>query len=105
MWLVQRALKLRKEHRDWFGPEADYKPLQIAGQKGGHAIAFVRGANVVAVAPLYSMNLGNSWGDTSVPLPAGSWRNELTGEAVTGGHVNLDTLLKNFPVALLTRNN
>jgi (1->4)-alpha-D-glucan 1-alpha-D-glucosylmutase len=37
-----------------------------------------------------------------VPLPPGSWRNRLTGAAVSG-RVLLDDLLASFPVALLTK--
>jgi (1->4)-alpha-D-glucan 1-alpha-D-glucosylmutase len=35
-------------------------------------------------------------------LPAGSWRNELTGEEVVGGERQLAELLARFPVALLS---
>lgn len=36
-------------------------------------------------------------------LPAGGWRNELTGEMVEGGARGLGELLGRFPVALLSR--
>ena len=36
-------------------------------------------------------------------LPAGSWRNRLTGEPVSGGKVMVRSLLKEFPVALLVK--
>ena len=36
-------------------------------------------------------------------LPAGGWRNGLTGEMVEGGARDLGELLGRFPVALLSR--
>jgi (1->4)-alpha-D-glucan 1-alpha-D-glucosylmutase len=36
-------------------------------------------------------------------LPAGRWRNELTGDELEGGRVSLATLMARFPVALLAR--
>ena len=38
-----------------------------------------------------------------VVLPAGAWRNELTGEEVTGGPAHVGRMLSSFPVALLVR--
>ena len=34
-------------------------------------------------------------------LPAGRWRNRLTGAVVEGGRVAMAEVLKDFPVALL----
>jgi (1->4)-alpha-D-glucan 1-alpha-D-glucosylmutase len=43
------------------------------------------------------------WGGTTVALPEGRWRNELTGDEVEGGAVRVGELLARFPVALLTK--
>jgi (1->4)-alpha-D-glucan 1-alpha-D-glucosylmutase len=45
----------------------------------------------------------DAWRDTSLTLPEGRWRNRLTAEPVMGGKVTLKALLKDFPVALLSR--
>jgi (1->4)-alpha-D-glucan 1-alpha-D-glucosylmutase len=44
-----------------------------------------------------------SWADTTVTLPDGEWADILTGERVTGGPAQLETLLRRFPVAVLGR--
>jgi (1->4)-alpha-D-glucan 1-alpha-D-glucosylmutase len=36
-------------------------------------------------------------------LPKGQWSNRLTGESVAGGKAEMDGLLREFPVALLVR--
>jgi maltooligosyltrehalose synthase len=36
-------------------------------------------------------------------LPEGAWRNELTGEDVAGGERRIAELLRQFPVALLSK--
>jgi (1->4)-alpha-D-glucan 1-alpha-D-glucosylmutase len=103
LWVLQRALTLRRRLPAAFGPEGEYQPLQAEGERAGHAVAFVRGGAVVTVAPRLVLTLGGAWGDTALDLPAGRWRNELSGETVEGGAVRLAALLARFPVALLTR--
>jgi (1->4)-alpha-D-glucan 1-alpha-D-glucosylmutase len=109
LWTIHHALKLRREQPDWFGAAADYMPLAVTGKKQQHAIAFLRGDAVVTVVPRWSMTLGTDWGDTSIELPLGSdqhkyrWANRLTGRAIEGGRIALGDLLRDFPVALLTR--
>jgi len=46
--------------------------------------------------------MGGDWGDTSVVLPEGRWRNELTGETTGGGAVPVSRLSARFPVVLLS---
>ena len=41
------------------------------------------------------------WGEHTVVLPAGTWRDVLTGRDVSGGSVRLADLLQALPVALL----
>jgi (1->4)-alpha-D-glucan 1-alpha-D-glucosylmutase len=57
----------------------------------------------VAVAPRLVIGLGGDWADTTLELPAGSWRDVLTDETLGGGAVALGELLRRFPVALLDR--
>jgi (1->4)-alpha-D-glucan 1-alpha-D-glucosylmutase len=56
---------------------------------------------MVTIVPRLVMGLGGDWGETAVELPAGRWRNELTGEEVDGGEQPVSALLARFPVALL----
>jgi (1->4)-alpha-D-glucan 1-alpha-D-glucosylmutase len=104
LWLVHQALHLRREQPQWFDERSSYAPLPTDGSKSAHAIAFLRGDSVAAVAPRWNIKLGGGFGSTMVELPAGRWRNQLTGEAVSGGRMRVQSLLQRFPVALLVRN-
>ncbi len=103
LWLVYKALHLRREHPEWFGAEAEYTPVYAEGSKKEHAIAYLRAGRVATIAPRWNVKLGAGWAATSLSLPEGRWKNELTGDAVPGGAVRLQQLLARFPVALLTR--
>jgi len=103
MWTIYKALGLRRERPKSFGAEADYVPLMVDGTKHDHVIAYLRGEDVVTVVPRLSMTLGGVWKDTVVTLPEGRWRNRLTGVTVDGGEIEVKELLKDFPVALLAR--
>jgi (1->4)-alpha-D-glucan 1-alpha-D-glucosylmutase len=104
--LLRRALALRAARPATFGPSATYLPLWAQGARAGLVAAFVRGGEVVTVAPLQVRRLGPSfaawdWGDTRLELPAGRWQDHLTGE-VHAGEVPLAALTARFPVGLLT---
>jgi (1->4)-alpha-D-glucan 1-alpha-D-glucosylmutase len=58
----------------------------------------------VTVAPLRAAQTEtDGWGDDRVELPAGSWRELLTGREFEGGSTALADLLADWPVALLIR--
>jgi (1->4)-alpha-D-glucan 1-alpha-D-glucosylmutase len=103
LWTIHRALTLRRAHPDWFGEAAGYTPLAVTGTKSQHAIAFLRGSNVITVVQRWPMGLAEDWADTAIELPAGRWKNHLTDEPLLGATVPLSELLHNFPVALLTK--
>ncbi|HEX9944490.1 MAG TPA: malto-oligosyltrehalose synthase [Thermoanaerobaculia bacterium] len=103
LWLIRQGLLLRRRRPDAFDPGAAYEPLQARGARADHAVAFLRGGEVAVVVPRLVIRLGGDWGDTVVELPAGRWRNELTGEEVEGGPRPAAELLARFPVALLAR--
>jgi (1->4)-alpha-D-glucan 1-alpha-D-glucosylmutase len=105
--VTSRALRLRREHTEWFtGPDAVYTPIATTT---GNALAFGRGdasgVHVVAVATRLAVSLGayGGWREHTVALPEGAWRDVLTGREVAGGSVRLADLLQTLPVALLTR--
>jgi len=101
LWVTRQALCLRRRRPDLF--LGSYAPLPAKGDRAGHVFAFSRGGQVVTVVPRLVIGLGGDWGDSSVELPPGRWRNELTGEDAAGGEVRLSDLLRRFPVALLSR--
>jgi (1->4)-alpha-D-glucan 1-alpha-D-glucosylmutase len=103
LWLITRALALRRARPKPFGPEGAYEPLAAEGPAADHVVAFTRGDEIVTVVPRFVLKRRGEWGDTRVVLPAGAWGHELTGEEVPGGPTPLSRLLAKFPVALLSR--
>lgn len=104
LFLIHRALQVRKQFPAAFDGASSYTPLIPAGTKSRHAIAYSRGDRVITVVPRLPMGVRNGWGDTSLQLPVGSgdWRNVFTNE-VRGGETRIGDLLREFPVALLVR--
>jgi (1->4)-alpha-D-glucan 1-alpha-D-glucosylmutase len=117
--VVHCALRFRRDHPNLFA-QGSYVPLEAAGAKSAHVVAFLRGGDdhcVVIVPRLLAQltdgvevpPLGESvWGDTSVSgLPAGRYENRLTGEELTIGADGTGALLyvrdalRHIPVALL----
>ena len=112
--LVRTCLRARRD----LGPRG-YLPLEAAGPAARHALAFARtsaGAprpDLVAVATRLPLTLAGAggWADTVLPLPSGpgTWRDLLTGRAVSpagpGGLTAppLADLLEHYPVAVLHR--
>jgi (1->4)-alpha-D-glucan 1-alpha-D-glucosylmutase len=101
LWLVHHALHLRSEHPEWFGAEAAYIPLIVQGEHSERVIAYLRGDNVLTVVPRWSYS-GSGWGNITLGLPSGTWRNRLTDETLQDA-VSVDALFTLFPVALLVR--
>lgn len=98
--VVTTALKARSG-RD----PADHIALDAAGPAAEHCLAFARGSDLVAVAtrlPL-GLNRRGGWGDTTLNLPDGVWKDALTGTPVAGHAPPLRDLLARYPVALLLR--
>jgi (1->4)-alpha-D-glucan 1-alpha-D-glucosylmutase len=105
--VTSRALRLRRDHPEWFtGAAATYLPVATSS---GNALAFARGdasgAAVVTVATRLPVALARhgGWYEHTVALPAGTWRDVLTGREVAGGSAPLDDVLATLPVALLVR--
>jgi len=101
LWLAYKALNLRRQHPEWFQAGAAYTPLLASGPKAEHVVAFARAHRVLTAVPRWQLTMGNCWAETWLELPAGSWRNILTGDEVRGGRAPMRDLLRRFPVALL----
>ena len=103
LWVLYRALGLRKKNPEWFGPAAGYTPLAIEGPKADHCIGYLRSNAVATIVPRWHLKLGGTWSATTIGLPDGHWKNLLTGDVITGGRVQMRAVLRRFPVALLVR--
>jgi (1->4)-alpha-D-glucan 1-alpha-D-glucosylmutase len=94
------ALRLRRDHPDWFA--GGYQPLAAAGPAAEHAVAFRRGQAVtVATRQPAGLRRRGGWAGTALTVPAGAWQDLLTGERHDGPAVPLAALTRRLPVALL----
>jgi len=103
IFVVHECLKLRREHPEWFDRDAGYTAVRAKGAKAGHVLAFLRRDRVLTVVPRLPLTLAEAWDGTSLEIPAGRWRNRFTGDDVEGGTVEIETLLGEFPVGILVR--
>ncbi|MBV8772105.1 MAG: malto-oligosyltrehalose synthase, partial [Deltaproteobacteria bacterium] len=103
LWTIRQSLSLRRRLPQAFGADGAFTPMYPRGERADHAVAFSRGNFVITLVPRLIMKLAGDWRDTRLEIPAGTWRNELTGEGVRGGEVPISSLLARFPVCLLAR--
>jgi (1->4)-alpha-D-glucan 1-alpha-D-glucosylmutase len=97
--------------------EGDYRPLAAEGARAANVAGFLRSHRggerlAVAVPRLVATALGPDgdlaaldafWGDTRLAVPAGRWRNILSGRVfdIGGDGVPLEALFAGFPFAAL----
>jgi (1->4)-alpha-D-glucan 1-alpha-D-glucosylmutase len=101
--VVSRVLRARRDHPEWFG---GYEPVEADGPAADHVVAFDRGGAVTVATRLpLGLQAAGGWGDTTLRLPNGAWRDLLTGDRVVSdaGGVPLAEALARLPVALLVR--
>ncbi len=106
--LIASALAVRARHSEAYGTGSGYQRVVATGTRAEHAICYARtGADgepvTVTIAFRWPLRLRPGWLDTRVHLPAGRWRDALTGRQVEGGERSLAALLGEAPVALLER--
>ncbi|WP_163504838.1 malto-oligosyltrehalose synthase [Fodinicola acaciae] len=108
LWLISRALRVRKELAHVF-VGGGYLPLTAYGPAAGHALSFCRldsfgspAAIAVATRLPAGLRRAGGWRDTELVLPGQTWTDALTG-TVFRGTVTMSHLLARLPVALLTR--
>ncbi len=99
LWLVSRALRLRRDRPDLF---SGYAPVHAVGAASDHVVAFDRGG-AVSVATRLPVRLARDggWRDTTLAL-AGPHTDVLTGRSWSGA-THVADLLDVLPVALLVR--
>ncbi len=106
LWVTSRALRLRRECPELFGPGASYEPLPCSSPSP-YLLGFLRAGRVATLVTRWPGRLSRSggWGDARVLLPAGTWRDALTDTAydVPDEGARCDEVLAAQPVALLVR--
>lgn len=99
LWLVARALGLRREHAELF---TGYQPILADGPAGDHLVAFDRGGAVTVATRLpVTLERSGGWRDTALTLD-GEHSDVLTGRRHSGT-VAVADVLDSYPVALLRR--
>ena len=107
--VVRSALHVRRERPESF-VGGTYAPIVADGSAAEHLVGFARGpvpgnADVIALATRLSLGVSETgWGETSVTLPDGRWRDRITGSEHTGT-VSVAEMFASLPVALLVRDN
>jgi (1->4)-alpha-D-glucan 1-alpha-D-glucosylmutase len=101
LWLIERLLADRRQRPEAYDG-APYAPLTAVGAKARHVVAYER-RDTIVVVPRLVVGLGDDWGGTTLDLPAGAWRDVITGAVTDGGSVEAASLLASFPVAVLAR--
>jgi len=104
LYTIQTVLKIRKRFPAAFaaGPQGNYRPLLVNGEKLAHVVAFSRGEKVAVVVPRLIQTLAGEWGDTIIDLGEGDWFHEFD-HTMKQGVVKAADLFRYFPIALLTR--
>ena len=103
LWAIHRLLSVRQERPVSFSAKGDYNQLAAQGPKAGHLVGYMRGDDVIVLAPRLPFLLGGYWSGTTIELPSGEWKNEFTMSTVPGERVKLQSIFEQFPIALLTR--
>lgn len=108
--ITYAALNLRRAEPELF-TSGDHQAVFAEGPGEAHLIGLARGLEpgsaglqVIAVAtrrPL-SLQRDGGWRDTTLTLPEGTWREELSGREFSG-RVDVADVLKVLPAALLRR--
>lgn len=102
LWLIARTLEVRKELPDCYSAGSGYQPMIAHGERIAHVFGFLRGGRAMTLVPRFWHTLRGNWGDTRISLPEGEWENSLGGQRHSGD-VAVEDLFRDFPVALLRR--
>jgi (1->4)-alpha-D-glucan 1-alpha-D-glucosylmutase len=98
LWVTRHALRSRRDHPELF---SGYQALTIAGPLDRHLVSFDRGGAITVATRLpVGLRRRGGWGEATLSLPEGTYRETLTGQ-LFAGNVALAVLFSRYPVALL----
>ena len=119
LYVLWQTLQTRRQLDELF-TEGSYQPLVVRGERQDHLLAFRRvwhDQEALVLVPLHianlpltgSLPLGDScWKDTQVLLPETEktqWQHAFTQQTISAtDHLSVGDVLRDFPVALLTKN-
>ncbi|MFP4330058.1 MAG: malto-oligosyltrehalose synthase [Spirochaetaceae bacterium] len=113
-YVIYRCLTLRSELPDLFAA-GEYEGIETTGLHAGRLVSFRRGESLILCVPRLTaallegadIPLPRGWGDTALQLEglSGSYREIFSRRRVelSGGNLEVASLLDRFPVALLLR--
>ena len=98
LWVVSRALRARRDHPELF---TGYTPLMVDGPGQKHLVAFDRGGAITLATRLPAgLSAAGGWGESTLLLPPGRYRDVYTGSSYSGD-LSVTDALGQYPVALL----
>jgi (1->4)-alpha-D-glucan 1-alpha-D-glucosylmutase len=98
LWVVSRALRARRDRAELF---TGYTPLVVAGPRQENLVAFDRGGAITLATRLPAgLSAAGGWGETTLALPPGRYRDAFTGSTYAG-ELSVADALNRYPVALL----
>ena len=110
LFLIRTVLRLRNRYPTLFAT-GEYVPLAVAGAAADHLCAFARqdgDRRAVVLVPRFVATLAarapaRPWAETTVTFAPARYRDLFSAEAMacSGAPVEVEALLKDFPVALL----
>jgi (1->4)-alpha-D-glucan 1-alpha-D-glucosylmutase len=116
IWLTAKLLAHRRSCPQAYDRTSGYEPLEVAGRHADRFVAFTRSGrkgsrgpspygqhHLAVVVPRLATGTADPWTGTVVMLPEGTWTSVLTGESYPGGKISAVTLMRQFPVQVLTR--
>ena len=99
--VTREALRLRRDRPELF---TGYTALSVRGPASGNFFGFDRGGALTLVTRLpLRLETSGGWNETAIQLPAGRFRDRLTGTVYSGGELAAADAFKHYPVALLAR--
>jgi (1->4)-alpha-D-glucan 1-alpha-D-glucosylmutase len=98
LWVVSRALRARRDRAELF---TGYTPLVVDGPRQENLVAFDRGGAITLATRLPAgLSAAGGWGETTLALPPGRYRDAFTGSTYAG-ELSVADALNRYPVALL----
>jgi len=104
LWVTRQALAARKAYPDCFGPGGAYTAVHVEGARPEAVVAYRRGDRALVVAPRRTIDLDAWSGQTTVAIPAGRWRDAMTGRNIETSQplsISVAELWNEFPVCLM----